>query len=1058
MTEHTPSPTDDRLIQLNEVLRTFRLITRETDANRMLEKSCQMLTEIQGYRHAWIYLADEHGQMIKVIPAGTDGPLKALEDRIVGGDTVYCVTEALKKPGILIMDNRHPSCANCPFLKDCCGGHSMACRLEYGKRVFGTLTVYSEHSLIGNPDEHEFISDVASDIAYSLYSIEQEDIRNRDRAALAASEERYRQLFENSAIGVVVYEAVENGENFIFKDFNKKAEEIEQRDRADVIGKQITDAFPGVEAFGLFELLKRVWATGNPEYMSEALYRDAKDPGTWRENWVYQLPGGEIIVVYNDITARKTAEAALRDGAKRHQAIFRNFPDAIFIADTQTGHIVDANPAASNLLKMPVEKIVGLHQSQLHPPEKLKEATEIFKHHHSDAGKNQPSSLSEAVILRSDGVQVPVEIKSQLVPIEGKNYLQGVFRDITKRKESESVLESIFKASPAGIGHVGPDRTLMRVNEKICEMTGRTEESLIGQNSRILYPSTEDYEAVGKDKYEQIRNKGTGIVEARWQRKNGEIIDVLISSTPIDPADISKGTIFSALDITGWKMAEKEISKLSQAVEQSPASIVITGLDGIIEYINPKFTQITGYTLDEVRGLNTNILKSDNISPDEYKDLWDTITSGNVWEGEFHNKTKGGKFFWEKATIAPIFNEKREIINFLAVKKDITEQKALEAQLQQSQKMEAIGLLAGGVAHDFNNLLTIINGYSGIILADLDRSNPIFNKVQQILAAGDRAASLTRQLLAFSRKQVMQPEILNINNQISRMEVLLRRLIGEDIDLVMIYSEQLKRVKADRGQIEQVIMNLVVNARDAMPTGGGLTFETKNVNLDKSYAGIHSDIKSGDYVMIRISDSGMGMDKEVLDQIFDPFFTTKESGKGTGLGLSTVYGIVRQSKGSIQVNSEVGKGTAFEIYLPAIEETNVNATRATPVNSVRGSETILVVEDEESVRGLTVLALTRLGYQTFQAKNGIEAFEIIEENSDQIDLVMTDVVMPLMGGPELAEKIIQSYPEIRLVYISGYTDQAIVSRSIQGKKIDLIQKPFSMHGLASKIREVLDRD
>ncbi len=1057
MAEHIPSTADERLKQLNEVLRSFRLITRETDVSRMLERSCQVLTEINGYLHAWIYLSDEQGKMIQVIQAGTDGSFKPLEEKIMRGDTVYCVSEALKRPGIIVIDNRNPSCADCPFSKNYRDGHGMVCRLEYGKRVFGTLTVYSEHKLVGNPDEQEFIADFASDIAYSLFSNEQSDIRGKERKALKESEERYRHLFENSASGVAVYKAVDDGKNFIFKEFNRKAEEIEQKDQADVINKRITDVFPGAEAFGLLGLLQRVWTDGNPGYLSEALYRDAEDSGSWRENRVYKLPGGEIVAVYNDITERKSAEAALIESEHRHRAMFNNFPDAIFIADTQTGEIVDANPAASDLLKMPVEKIIGLHQSQLHPPEKKIEAKEIFKQHQADAEKNHPSSLSEAEILRSDKVRVPVEIKAQLVTISGKLYLQGVFRDITKRKESEDVLKSIFKASPAGIGYVGSDRTLLRVNEKICEMTGRTMEELVGKKSRILYRSIEDYEALGDDKYDQILKKGTGIVETRWVRENGELLEVLISSTAIDPSDFSKGSIFTALDITEWKLAKKEIIKLSQAVEQSPASIVITGADGRIEYINPKFTQITGFTLDEIRGQNPNILKSGNTSPEEYRHLWDTITGGNVWEGEFHNKTKDGEFFWEKATVAPIFNEEKKIINFLAVKKDITEQKALEEQLRQSQKMEAIGLLAGGIAHDFNNLLTIINGYSGIILSEVDRFNPVFEKVRQIMAAGERAASLTRQLLAFSRKQVLSPEVIGINNLISRMEMLLRRLIGEDIDLVMLYSDQLKSVKADQGQIEQVIMNLVVNARDAMPTGGCLTFETKNLLIDEHHAAFHTDIEPGDYVMIRISDTGMGMSEKIRDQIFDPFFTTKEPGKGTGLGLSTVYGIVRQSRGLIQVSSEAGKGTAFEIYLPALDETNVSAARNTPVDSVRGSETIMVVEDEESVRELTVLALTHLGYQVIQAENGIEALERIEEKPDQIQMVLTDMVMPQMGGPELAEKIIQSYPAIRLVFISGYTEQSNVDSRIHGKKIDFIQKPFSIHRLAQKIREIFDR-
>jgi len=325
------------------------------------------------------------------------------------------------------------------------------------------------------------------------------------------------------------------------------------------------------------------------------------------------------------------------------------------------------------------------------------------------------------------------------------------------------------------------------------------------------------------------------------------------------------------------------------------------------------------------------------------------------------------------------------------------------------------------------------------------------------MAASERATALTRQLLAFSRKQVLRPEVLSVNQLVSGMESLLRRLIGEDIDLVILYADQLKAVKADQGQIEQVIMNLVVNARDAMPGGGCLTLETSSYCIEKNQVSVHADAKPGDYVMIRISDTGMGMAKDVCEHIFDPFFTTKAPGKGTGLGLSTVYGIIRQSRGWIQVASEIGKGTEFEILLPAIEEASVSKTRSAISDSAKGSETILVVEDEESVRGLTVLALKRLGYQVLQAENGNEAFDVIEKNADQIQLVMTDVVMPQMGGTELAEQIIRKYPKIKVVFISGYSEQATVSRRIQDKEIGFIQKPFSLHELASKIRKIIDQ-
>ena len=347
------------------------------------------------------------------------------------------------------------------------------------------------------------------------------------------------------------------------------------------------------------------------------------------------------------------------------------------------------------------------------------------------------------------------------------------------------------------------------------------------------------------------------------------------------------------------KQAQEQLSKLFQAVEQSPATVIIADTDGNIEYVNPKFTQLTGYTFEEVIGKNPRILNSGETPLEEYKLLWETITSGREWRGEFHNKKKNDEFYWESASISPIRNSKGDITHFLGVKEDITERKkaekemaTLEEQLRQSQKMEAIGRLAGGVAHDFNNSLTVIKGYSQLSLIGLKKDDPLRPDIEEIQKAAERAANLTRQLLAFSRRQILDMKVLDLNNILRDLDKMLRRIIGEDIELVTLFTEDLGTVKTDPGQMEQVIVNLAVNARDAMPNGGKLTIETANVILDQEYASKHIAVKPGHYIMLSVSDTGCGMTPEVRDRVFEPFFTTKEKGKGTGLGLSTVYGIV----------------------------------------------------------------------------------------------------------------------------------------------------------------------
>jgi len=518
-------------------------------------------------------------------------------------------------------------------------------------------------------------------------------------------------------------------------------------------------------------------------------------------------------------------------------------------------------------------------------------------------------------------------------------------------------------------------------------------------------------------------------------------------------------------EIIERKQAEEQLIKLFRAVEQSPVTVIITDIDANIEYVNPKFTQLTGYTFEEVIGKNPRILKSGEISPEEYKLLWETITSGREWRGEFHNKKKNGELYWESASISPIRNSKGDITHFLGVKEDITERKqaekemaVLQEQLRQSQKMEAIGRLAGGVAHDFNNLLTVIKGYSQLSLTEIKEGNPLRGNIEEIRNAADRAADLTRQLLAFSRRQIMELKVLDLNTISQNLEGMLHRLIGEDIELTILSGDDLGRVKVDPGQIEQVIMNLAVNAKDAMLKGGKLTIETANVVLDEEYARKHVAVKPGHYVMLSVSDTGTGMTPEVRERVFEPFFTTKQKGKGTGLGLSTVYGIVKQSGGNIWVYSELGRGTTFKIYLPQVDEAPEELTEKVETKEIpRGIETVLIVEDDKEVRKLAARILENQGYKVLEASQGSEALPLCKEYQKQIHLMLADVVMPGLDGRELADRVKSFHPGMKVLYMSGYTDNAIIHHGVLEKGMNYIQKPFTVDGLARRVREVIDK-
>ncbi len=528
------------------------------------------------------------------------------------------------------------------------------------------------------------------------------------------------------------------------------------------------------------------------------------------------------------------------------------------------------------------------------------------------------------------------------------------------------------------------------------------------------------------------------------------------------------GAIVNAQLFAERKRAEEALrkseGKFQKLFDEAPVGYQEIDSEGRIIRINRTELDMLGYTAEEMLGRYVWEFITDEESRQKVKGkLAGAIPTGRAFDRPFQRKD--GTTFPAVMEDRALLDSEGKITGIRATIQDVTERKRaeeekalLQEQLRQSQKMEAIGKLAGGVAHDFNNLLTVIQGYSELILKGLNPDNRLCQDVREILNASERASSLTRQLLAFSRKQVLQPKVLDLNLHVSNMDKMLRRMIGEDIELVTLLAKDLGRIKADPGQIEQVILNLAVNAKDAMLSGGKLTIETANVELDENYARSHIIITPGNYVILSVSDTGVGITPEIKERIFEPFFTTKEKGKGTGLGLSTVYGIVQQSGGNIWVYSEPGLGTTFKIYLPRIEEgTESLRPAAVSTKPLGGSETILLVEDEEMVRKLACTVLEKNGYRVLEAPNGEEALRIAQEHSaKQIHLMITDVVMPGMSGRELADCLESVRPEMKVLYMSGYTDDAIIHHGVLDPGIAYIQKPFAPDVLALKVREVLD--
>jgi two-component system cell cycle sensor histidine kinase/response regulator CckA len=507
------------------------------------------------------------------------------------------------------------------------------------------------------------------------------------------------------------------------------------------------------------------------------------------------------------------------------------------------------------------------------------------------------------------------------------------------------------------------------------------------------------------------------------------------------------------------QVAEESLRKLSCAVEQSADTILITNSEGIIEYVNPAFERLTGYSQKEAVGQTPGILTSGQQAPALYRELWENISIDNVYHSIVVNRKKNGELYYVDESISPIRDASGCITHFVYNGRDLTKRLHLEAQLLQAQKMDAVGRLAGGIAHDFNNLLTIITSYSELALDSVVPGSPTQNRIQEVLSAARRAAELTRQLLAFSRNQPQALRVAELNPVVNAIVKTLQRLIGEDIELTFAPGAGLGRVRLDPVQIEQILMNLAANCRDAMPQGGRCTIETSNVELDEIYVGHkRAAIPTGRYAVLTVTDTGTGIPADHLPHIFEPFYTTKAFGKGTGLGLATVYGIVKQNHGFVWAYSEGGMGTVFKIYLPCVQDrlAAIEPTDAGAEPIIQGTETLLVVEDEDALRRATAEFLSLRGYSVLEARDGLDALSVAKNHNSAIHLTITDVVMPHLSGGQLAHELSTLRPKTRVLFVSGYAGQTVVDHKVVDMENNFLQKPFTLKQLANKVRAVLD--
>ncbi len=805
---------------------------------------------------------------------------------------------------------------------------------------------------------------------------------------------------------------------------------------------------------------------------------DAGGAWRWLEAWsslIRYHDQPRVLSVCRDVSERKEAEDRFRRTAEELQRVMSSVSDYLW-----SGEVDEQGRWAYHYYSPVVERITGRPPSYyLQGPERWLEMI-----HADDRGRLQAAfqrvvsgqserEEAEYRVVRPDGEIRWVRDCATVTRLGRRLRIDGVVSDVTERKRAEQALRrsEAYLAEAQRLGRTGSwawdvaTREFVHWSQEHYRLHGLDPQG--GTPSweamqQFIHP--EDRARCLAQIERAVRERTDCEMEYRAVLTDGTMKYIHSIAHPVfNAAGELVEFVGTEMDITERKRAEQALVEshglLNAVVEGTADAVFVKDLRGRYLMINSAGARFIGRPVAEVLG------KDD-------RELFSPETARRLMECDLQVMATGGaQMFEETATPAAgvtrtylsnksaLRDAHGKVIGLIGIARDVTELKRLEEQLRQSQKMEAIGRLAGGVAHDFNNLLTVINGYSELVFSSLGADDPNRELVAEVQRAGDRAANLTRQLLAFSRRQVLQPEVLSLNTLLEDLLKLLKRLIGEDVELSLVPGAGLGLAKVDRGQFEQAVINLAVNARDAMPLGGRLIIETQNAEVDEATAQTHADVRPGRYVLMTVRDTGHGMDEATRARVFEPFFTTKEVGKGTGLGLAMVYGFVKQSGGHVEVESEVGRGTAFKVYLPRAEAAGPSA-RSSPnvLEAPRGSETVLLVEDEDSVRTLSRLVLQSSGYTVLEARDGQEGLRVAQQHPGPIHVLVTDLVMPRMSGRQLADVVSQARPGVRVLFLSGYTDEAMAQHGALEAGLAFLQKPFSPISLVRKVREVLDAE
>jgi len=780
------------------------------------------------------------------------------------------------------------------------------------------------------------------------------------------------------------------------------------------------------------------------------------------------LPGGRIAALCTDVTGRRQAEEEARRQKAQLQHLLSTSPSVIYS--------LRVGPEGAELATVSdnLARVLGWAAADFTDPRAWVE--KVHPDDRAGAMAGGPRVLAEGHVVHGyrfrhrDGSWRWIRDELRLVRDEAGRPAEvvGAFSDVTAQREAEERLREseerfrrAFADAPVGMALVGIDERFLQVNEALCRILGYPAEQLL----QITVPQVTHPDDVAREEAQKIRLlRGDGSafqMEKRYLHADGHVVWGALSVSAVNGPDGKPLYYIGQLeDVTERRVAEQALreseERFRELVENASDLLAVFDGEGKVAFSTDSAAQALGYPLDEIRGLPAH----DLVVPEDAERAMRFLaelgpTPGGSGRLELRMRRRDGSVRIFDSVVRNLLHVPA-IRGFVVNSRDVTEQRQLEERFLQAQKLESVGRLAGGVAHDFNNLLVAILGYAEFLEEGIRAGNPSLEDLAEIRDAGERARDLTRQLLAVARRQVVDPRVMDLNEVLRDAEKLLRRVLGEDVDLAVVPATDLWRVKADPAQIQQVVLNLAVNARDAMPQGGKLTLETANVELDERYAVEHPGVVPGPYALLAVSDSGVGMSPAAQAHLFEPFFTTKPAGEGTGLGLATVYGIVQQAGGHIWVYSEPGQGTTFKIHLPRSEETPARPEPRGALRDHRGSETVLVVEDAAAVRELASRALAAAGYQVLLARSGAEALEIAARNAGPVHLLVTDVVMPEMSGRQLADALKRVRPDARVLYVSGYAENTIMHHGVLDAGVRFLPKPFTPAGLQQKVREVLD--